>query len=423
MSLPAPRRVVVIGGGIAGLAAAWYAAQDGHRVALIDRAGPHDDRCSLGNAGMIVPSHFVPLASPGSLKLGLLSLANPRSPLRIAPRLDPDYLRWCWQFLCAARSSRVALAAPVLRDLALLSRRGYEALTLLWPQGVPLAEHGMLVLCRSRHALHEEREGAKFAQRLGLPVEVLDRDAAAALEPGLDMEVLGAVRYPLDAHTVPQLVVATLIAGLAEAGVELHWHTEVTGLRQSGSRVAAAVTAAGEFGGDEFVIAAGMWSRALAALIDLPLPLMSGKGYSFTLARPPVRPHASAILSEARIAVTPMGSALRFAGTMELCGLDRSIDPRRIAAMIDAIPRYYPQFGPADFAGITPWAGLRPCSPDGLPCIGRTRRADNVLIATGHAMMGVSLAPATGRIVSDLIAGREPAVAIGLFSPDRFGKG
>jgi len=164
-----------------------------------------------------------------------------------------------------------------------------------------------------------------------------------------------------------------------------------------------------------------MGSAALARAIDLPLPLMSGKGYSFTLERPRVRPRACAILSEARIAVTPMGPAVRFAGTMELCGLDRSIDPRRIAPMLEAIPRYFPQFGPADFAGIKPWAGLRPCSPDGLPYIGRTRRADNVLLATGHAMLGVSLAPGTGRVISDLIAGREPPVPIGLYSPDRFG--
>ncbi|MGE0582166.1 MAG: NAD(P)/FAD-dependent oxidoreductase [Steroidobacteraceae bacterium] len=419
--LPPSRRVVVIGGGIAGLAAAWYAAQDGHRVVLLDRGAPDGDRCSLGNAGMIVPSHLVPLASPGSVKLGLRSLMDPTSPLRVAPRLDPEYLRWCWQFLRAARASRVALAAPALRDLALLGRRGYEALTLLWPQGVPLAERGMLILCRNAHALREEQEAAKLAQRLGVPAEILDRDAAAALEPGLDMAIAGAVRYPLDAQTVPQRVVATLVAGLAEAGVELHWHTEVTGLRRAGARVAAAVTPEGEVGGDEFVIAGGMWSAALARAIDLPLPLMAGKGYSFTLEQPRVRPFAGAILNEARIAVTPMGSGLRFAGTMELCGLDRSIDPRRIAAMLEAIPRYYPQFGPADFAGITPWAGLRPCPPDGMPYIGRTLRADNVLFATGHSMMGVSLAPATGRIISDLIAGREPAVPIGLFRPDRYG--
>ncbi len=419
--LPAPRQVVVIGGGIAGLATAWYAAQDGHRVTLIDRGGPEGDRCSLGNAGMIVPSHIVPLASPGSVKTGLLSLANPRSPLRVPARFDPEYLRWCWQFLRAATASRVALAAPALRDLALLSRRGYEALTLLWPQGVPLAEHGLLMLARTAHGLREELDAAKLAQRLGLAVEILDRDAAAALEPHLDLTIVGAVRYPLDAHSVPQRVVATLIAGLAEAGVELHWNTEVTGLRRSGSRVAAVATAAGEIGGEEFVIAGGMWSAALARDIDLPLPLLSGKGYSFTLAAPRVLPHAGAILTEARIAVTPMGKALRFAGTMELCGLDRSIDQRRVAAMIDAIPRYYPQFGPADFAGITPWAGLRPCSPDGLPYIGRTRRADNLLVATGHAMMGFSLAPATGRVISDLIAGREPPVPINLYSPDRYG--
>lgn len=419
--LPPSRHVVVIGGGIVGLATAWYAAQDGHRVTLLDRGSAGGDRCSLGNAGMIVPSHFVPLASPGAVRLGLLSLLDPGSPLRIAPRTDPGYLRWCWQFLLAARASRVATAAPALRDLALLGRRGFEALALLWPQGVPLAEHGMLVLCRGVHALREARESARMARRLGLPVEVLGRDAAAALEPGIEMTIAGAVRYPLDAHTVPQRVAATLVAGLAEAGVELHWNTEVTGLRRVGSRVSAAVTTAGDAGGDEFVIAAGMWSAGLARDIGLPLPLMSGKGYSFTLPRPRVRPIACALLDEARIAVTPMDDALRFAGTMELCGLDRSIDQRRVAAMIDAIPRYYPQFGPADFAGITPWAGLRPCSPDGLPYIGRTRRADNVLIATGHAMMGLSLAPATGRVISDLVAGREPAVPIALFAPDRYG--
>lgn len=416
----APRHVVVIGGGIAGLASAWYAAQDGHRVTLIDRGGESADRCSLGNAGMIVPSHFVPLASPGSVRLGLRSLANPRSPLRLAPRLDADYLRWCWQFLRAAQASRVALAAPALRDLALLSRRGYEALALLSPQGVPLAEHGSLMLYRTKHALREEHAAAAVAQRIGLPVEVLDADAAGALEPGISMTIRGAVRYPLDAHTQPQQVVATLIAGLTDAGAELRWDTEVSALRIAGSRVVAAETPAGDIGGDEFVIAGGVWSAALARSIGLPLPLMSGKGYSFTLAAPRARPHACMLLTEAHIAVTPMGNTLRFAGTMELCGLDRSIDQRRVAAMVDAIPRYYPQFGPADFAGITPWAGLRPCSPDGLPYIGRTRRADNVLLATGHAMMGVSLAPATGRVISDLIAGREPAVPIGLYSPDRY---
>lgn len=419
--LPPSRRVVVIGGGIAGLACAWYASQDGHRVALVDRGAPDGDRCSLGNAGMIVPSHLVPLASPGSVRLGLLSLANPTSPLRLAPRLDPQYLRWCWQFLCAARASRVAIAAPALRDLALLSRRGYEALTLLWPQGVPLAEHGALTLARSAHGLREEHRTAKMAQRLGMPVEVLDGEAAAALEPGIDMSIVGAVRYPLDAHTVPQRVVATLIAALEDAGADLRWNAEVTGLEHNGSRVSGALTAAGVVGGDEFVIASGMWSAALARDIDLPLPLMSGKGYSFELRAPRVRPHACALLTEAQIAVTPMGDSLRFAGTLELCGLDRTIDQRRVAAMIDAIPRFYPQFGPADFAGITPWVGLRPCTPDGLPYLGRTRRADNVIVATGHAMLGVTLAPATGRIVSDLIAGREPAVAIGLYRPDRYG--
>ena len=361
---------------------------------------------------MIVPSHRRPPARIGEARA--LSLLNCS---RASRRANPEYLR---VLAVPARGPYVAGRAgcAALRDLA-LPPPGYEALTLLWPQGVPLAERGMLVLCRTGHALREARESARMAQRLGMPVEIIDREAATALEPGLEMTITGAVRYPLDAHTVPQRVVATLIAGLAEAGVGLHWNTEATALRLTGTRVAAVTTTAGEIGGDEFVIAGGMWSAALARDIGLALPLMSGKGYSFTLTKPRLLPRACALLDEARIAVTPMGETLRFAGTME-SRTDRSIDQRRVAAMIDAIPGYYPQFGPADFAGITPWAGLRPCSPDGLPCIGRTRRADNVLVATGHAMMGLSLAPATGRVISDLVAGREPAVPITLFSPDRF---
>lgn len=429
MSSAARKHVVVIGGGITGLACAWYLAQDGHRVTVIDRGARDGDRCSLGNAGMITPSHFVPLASPGALREGLKSLFDPRGALRVAPRLERDYLQWCWHFLCASTGARVERAAPAFRDLLMMSRSGYQDLASLWPGSFGFTQNGMLVMCAGQHALDEEIETAQFAKRLGMPVEILDAKQVAALEPGIESNVVGAARYPLDAHLVPYRLVTALTRALEEAGAEFVWDTEVRSLRLEGARIAEAVgarsgveaSAERRYGADEFVLAGGVWSSQLARGIGLRLPLQAGKGYHLMLPNPRVQPRACALLIEARIAVTPMDDSLRFAGTLELSGLDLSRDRRRVEAMIEAIPRYYPQFTREDFEGLEPWAGLRPCSPDGLPYLGRTRRADNLVLAAGHAMLGVTLAPATGQVVRDLIARRPPAVDIGLYGADRYG--
>jgi D-amino-acid dehydrogenase len=434
------KHVVVIGGGVVGLATAWYTAADGHRVTLIDRGAPDGDRCSLGNAGMVVPSHFVPLASPGAIAVGLRSLFDRRSPLRLAPRLDPAYLQWCWRFLRASTAERAARGAPALRDLALWSRRLYESLAERWPGAFALERRGLFSWCRTRHAFHEEAQVAQQARELGLPAEVHDAASAAALEPGVELAIAGAIRYPLDAHLTPQNLVATLVRATREAGVEHRWGREVLGFRRAGARVAAVRTriagtgtglgtgtgndadadAENEIAGDEFVIAGGVWSMALARTLGLSLPLEAGKGYSFTLTAPPALPQACAVLAESSVAVTPMGSALRVAGTLELAGIDRSLNATRVAAIIEAIPRYLPQFRAEHFAGVKPWAGLRPCSPDGLPYLGRTRHTDNVLIAAGHAMLGITLGAASGRAIADLVSGRAPDVALAPFSPDRY---
>lgn len=419
-SLSSPRTVVIVGGGIVGLSAAWYARRDGHRVIVVERGSPDRDGCSLGNSGLVVPSHVIPLASPGAIRVALRSLFNPSSPLRLHPRLDAEYLRWCWLFCRNANEEHVRRSAPALRDIALLSKNCYEELTQAWGNRFHFTQQGLLMLCATTHGFEEEASTAEFASRLGIPAEVLDARAAAALEPGIDMAIAGAVRYPLDSHLAPQLFVPELTRQLEASGVELRWSTETRGWRTTGDRVTALLAADGEIAGDEFVLAAGSWSGEIARTLGMRLPMQAGKGYNLTLQQPRVLPRMSSILLEARIAVTPMGSTLRFAGTLQLAGLDGSIDPRRVQAIVDAIPRYYPQFSAADFKGVKPWSGLRPCSPDGMPYIGRTRRYSNLIIASGHAMMGMSLGPGTGLLVSDLVERRQPSMSLDRFDPDRF---
>ena len=416
------KRVLVVGGGVIGLATAYYCARRGWQVTLVERNAERRDGCSYENAGMITPSHFVPLAAPGMVALGLKWMWNPASPFYVKPRLSPELFGWGLRFWRAATPEHVRRAAPLLRDLNLAGRGCYEELAALPGFDFSLVKNGMLMLCRTRHGLDEEAAAAEHAHRLGLEAEVLDPAQAAALDPGIRMDVAGAVYYRADAHLVPDRFMAALQRAVKAAGVELLWSTSIVGWRVEGGRhVRAARTADGrEIEADEFVLCGGSWSPLLARELGLSIPIQAGKGYSLTLPKPRELPSICAILTEARIAVTPMAGALRFAGTMEIAGLSEGINPVRVRGITDAIPNYYPSYGPADFAGIEPWSGLRPCSPDGLPYLGRTAKLANLCVAAGHAMMGLSLGPITGKIVAGILDGEAPPFDLSLLSPDRY---
>lgn len=415
------KSVLVIGGGVIGLCTAYYALQKGHRVTVVERGAPDHDCCSLGNAGLIVPSHLVPLAAPGVVAQGLRMLLNPASPFYIRPRLNRDLIGWCWKFYRTANPAHVARAAPLLRDLNLASRRCYEELEALPGSDFGLVTNGLLMLCKTEQRLHEEAEMAAAARKLGLATEVLTPEEAARLNPGLRMEIAGAVYFADDCHLTPPRFMAWLARMVEEDGADLRWAAEATGWRVSGRQIEAVQTSRGDFSADEYVLAAGSWSPGLARRLRLNLPLQAGKGYNVTLPHPPRLPTVAATLVEARIAVTPMGSSLRFAGTMEIAGLDPSINPVRVNAIRQAVPRYFPEFGADDFRGIIPWSGLRPCSPDGLPYIGRFDRYDNLCAATGHSMMGLSLGPITGKLIAAILSGEEPSLDVSALSPDRYG--
>jgi D-amino-acid dehydrogenase len=404
---------------VVGLSTALECARRGHSVVVVERNGERRDGCSYGNTGMIVPSHFVPLAAPGAVALALKWMWNPASPFYVKPRLSTELVCWGLEFWRAATPERSRRAAPLIVKLAMASRAGYEALA---KEGDDFyfRNSGVLILCRDRHAFEEEARAAIEARALGLSAEVLDAKATAAREPGIKMDVAGSVYVAQDSNLDPARLMDSLQRRCAAAGVEFRWQSEVRDWRVDRGRVGAVRLANGELAADEFILCAGVWTSNLGRDLGLRLPMQAGKGYSLTLTKPARSPKGCALLTEARVAVSPMNGRLRFGGTMELAGIDETINPIRVRGIINAVKRYYPEFTDQDFAGIEPWRGLRPCTPDGLPYIGRTSRAQNLIVAAGHAMMGICLAPVTAKLAADAIDGVPPSSDLALLSPDRY---
>ena len=406
-------RVVVVGAGVVGLCCAWFLRRDGHDVWVVDRGGLDGDRCSLGNAGIIVPSHFVPLAAPGMVAAGLKMMAKRSSPFRIKPSLDPALAKWCMEFMKHCTAEHVDRCAPILRDMHLESKRLFLDFDEKWGHSFGLAQKGMLMLCRSEEGLSEEVEVAERARELGLRAEVLDPAQISDVEPGISVDVLGAVHFLDDCHVEPHIFVRQLQSRLQEAGVKFVWNQEVNDL--SAGRLDLGQTVLEH---DVAVLACGSWTGHLAKTLGLNVPLQPGKGLHFTAQRPPQSLQTAALLKEARIAVTPMSDGVRFAGTMELGEWSHEPDPLRAKAMAENIAPYLPDFPASLFEGQTAWTGLRPCSPDGMPYVGASRKLSNVFFATGHGMMGLSLGPVTGKTVADVVDGKAQTSA--LLSPDRF---
>ena len=417
------KHVLIVGGGIVGLSVAYYCSRKGHRVTLLERGGRNRGGCSFVNAGMLVPSHIIPLASPGMVRLGLRWMWNPESPFYVKPRLSADLLSWAWKFQRAATQAHVDRAAPVLRDLHLASRDCYREWASLWNDEFNLVERGMLMLCNTERGLEEETKAAAYARRLGISSEVLTPSATAELEPNLRMAIAGSVYFPVDCHLTPGRLMAVLAREVELAGVEVSYDTGVDGWRSKGDRIEAVRTSGSdgaELSADEYVVCAGIWSKNIVRDLGISIPMQAGKGYSLTVEHPASLPRVCAILSEARIAVTPMGGSLRFAGTLELTGIDERIDAARVRGIVKSVAAYYPDITPAHLKQATVRSGLRPCSPDGLPYVGRVSRFANLSVAAGHAMMGMSLGPITGKLMAETLSDEPLSCSMEGLSPDRY---
>lgn len=412
------KRVVIVGGGVIGLCSAYYALQRGFAVTVVDREPADGDNCSTGNAGMIVPSHFIPLAAPGMIAKGLRWMLNPKSPFFVRPRIDPELARWGWLFHRHSTAGHVAASRDLLRDLNLESRRLFAELAR--DDDFGLVQRGLLMLCRTAKGLDEEAEVAREAREIGLQADVLDAAATSRLDPGVTMTVNGSVYFAQDCHLDPRRFRDAMRRRVVEAGGAIEYGALIERIEMTGGRVTAVSGGGRRFDGDAFVVAGGSWSAHLLRSAGLKLPLQPGKGYSLTLPSPPELPQLCSIFAEAKVAITPMGGKLRFGGTMEVGSFDHRVNSMRVKGIVESIHAYFPRFSGKDFQDIVPWVGLRPVSPDGIPYIGVVKNLPNLVVNTGHAMMGLSLAPVSGRLAADLLAGDEPFRPIAAMAPGRF---
>jgi D-amino-acid dehydrogenase len=396
--------VVVVGAGAIGAASAYELARRGARVTVLERS--HVSRgCSYGNAGLICPSHAEALANPEALRAGMGWLARRDSPFHLRPR--PALVPWLARFGAAARPSRSTPASAALRTLAEASLAVHERQA---DGGLPTSfeRRGILSVFES------ERAFARGAAVNG--AQPLTAAAAREVEPALAPGIAGALFHPREGHCDPAAYVAALLGAAREYGAEVRSGVELLRLRRSGELE----TTAGSVRAGAVVLAAGTWTRGLARAVGVHLPLEAAKGYHVEVEDSSLRAGIPIYMEEARVIATPLAGRLRLAGTLDLSGLDMSVDPVRVQALGHAARRTLTLAGNARTVGV--WRGLRPCTPDGLPAIGRAPGVEGVFLATGHAMLGITLAPATGEIVASLVSGERPAHDVEPFDPSRFGR-
>lgn len=412
--------VIIIGAGIAGLSAAYYLSKAGVDVTVLDK-GEGENNCSYGNAGMVVPSHIIPLASPGVISQGLKWMLEAESPFYIRPRLNTELIRWGWEFKKASTRKHVEESVPVLRDLLLANRELLIALEEEEHLDFGFRKNGLFMLCSTEQGLEEEARVADKANSVGIPAEVLTAGEIRTREPNIEMNIIGGVYFPKDAHFHPGSLMDQLKALLRKRGVGFEFNTEVTGLDRNGRKVNGVVTSGGKvIKGSEVVICTGAWSASLARAMGLSLPMQAGKGYSITIPEPRSLPQICALLAEAKVSMTPMMGQMRFGGTMEIAGTDTTINQIKLNALKKSVCSYFPEYSMDDFNGHDAWVGLRPVSPDGLPYVGAVERYDNLYVSTGHSMMGMSLGLASGNIISELITGGNPELAHPMIDPNRY---
>jgi D-amino-acid dehydrogenase len=408
------KKVSIVGGGIIGLCTAYYLAKEGYQVVVFDKSDLSDG-CSYGNAGMIVPSHIIPLAQPGMIAQGMKWMFDSQSPFYVKPRLSFDLIKWGLQFYKHANAQHVGKAMPALRDLSLLSKELYRDFALE-NKSFFYEEKGLLMLYKTDKVEEEMYHEGKEAERLGLEVDYLSKTQVAKLETGTKTDVIGGIHYKSDAHLYPQKFMQFIKDELKRLNVEIHQNTLVKDFVFNANAISKIVTDKGTFTTDEVVLASGSWSPELAKKLNIGLSILPGKGYSFTLKDKEHKPAIPAILCEGKVAVTPMNTDIRFGGTMEITNTqDTKINQNRLQGIVNSINGFYPDLKIGMPKEEETWFGFRPCTPSGMPVIARDKKIVNLTLATGHAMMGLSLAPATGKIITEIISGKPTSVNTNMF--------
>jgi len=410
---------LVIGGGAIGICCAYYLHGLGKNVTVVEK----DDICSgssYGNAGLIVPSYSTPLAAPGVIFQGLKWMFNPESPFYIKPRFQKEFLRWLWKFRSACNENNVRMALPILSGLSSASMDLFDDLAALEGLNFGFEKNGIVEIFNTNKGFEKGAKDARRLKEYGIEHKILENGEIIQYTQGLRTTAVGGIFFPGDAHLIPDQFVRQLARHLEKKGVQLLSSVEVLGFETSGRKVTTVKTTRGDISVEEVILAGGSWSAEMARELKIKILMEPAKGYSVTYKRPPGFPSAPLAMAETKVVLTPMSDVVRFAGTLELAGFDMSINKRRVHAILKAVSAYFPDIDTDALELIEIWRGLRPCSPDGLPYLGRPRRYDNLIISTGHGMKGISLAPITGKIVAQLASGQTPAMDITALGIERF---
>jgi D-amino-acid dehydrogenase len=369
---------------------------------------------------LIVPSYSIPLAAPGVIVQGLKWMFNPESPFYIKPRFRKEFLSWLWKFCGACSENNVRKALPILSGLSSASMDLFDDLAALEGIHFGFEKNGIVEIFNTNKGFEKGAKDARRLQEYGIEHRILEIGEIIQYTQGMRTTAEGGIFFPGDAQLIPDQFVRQIARHLEKKGVQLLTSAEVLGFEISGRRVTTVKTTRGDISVEEVILAGGSWSAAMARELQFKILMEPAKGYSVTYKRPPEIPSVPIAMAEAKVVLTPMSDMVRFAGTLELAGFDMSINKRRLHAILKAVSKYFPDIDTDALELIEIWRGLRPCSPDGLPYLGRPRLYDNVIISTGHGMKGISLAPITGKIIAQLASGQTPAVDIAALSIERF---
>lgn len=409
--------VLILGGGVIGLACAHYLLAAGRSVTVLEQ-GRVGGGSSHGNCGTLTPSHAAPLAQPGMIGTALRWLLKPDAPLRIKPRLDPALLRWLIGFAahCNPRDFERATAAKA--PLLVRSRELIEQLVREQRLDCEFEALGTMNVFRDARNFEHVRESLPLLAEAGIRIDALDADAALVREPALKPGLAGALFNPGDAQLRPDRYVAELARIVRAQGGVIVEGARIEGIVRERDRIAKVATSNGAFEGRDIVCALGAWSPAFARQLGLRIPIQPGKGYSITYTRPKLSPRIPLTLKECSVCVTAWGSGYRLGSTMEFAGYDASLNRRRL----DALRRGAAEFlhEPEGPTVIEEWYGWRPMTPDDLPMLGRAGTCENLLLATGHGMLGVSLSAVTGLLVSEIVTQAKPSFDLAPFAAARF---
>lgn len=413
------KKVIVIGGGISGLCSAYYLHEAGFDVTILD---PHGGKvgASYGNAGFIGSSHYVTLSNPGAFKNALRWMLSPTSPFYIQPSLNPALIRWGLLFMQHATKAHVDRSAKPLADIGLLSQRLFEELHDKIG-GFDYDKKGLINLYQTEAGLKKAVAEVERARSLGIDAVVIDKAEVKALEPNVDAKAIGGVFMRSDASTYPPKLMAALLKTIRALGIPII-EEAATGLQTDRNRRITAVECGEKcYSADEYILANGIWSREMARDIGIALPMMPGRGYSITYPIEQLPIQHPLYLGELSVALTPMdGDKVRIGGTMEITSIGTPPRINRVKGFLNSANQFFPDVKFPEPTFKEAWFGYRPCSADGIPYIGRHRAFDNLIIATGHAMLGLGLGPATGKLVTELAQKEPTSIDLTPFLPDRF---